>query len=259
MLSRPWPLLAIALVSCRAASAPIPEARADLVPSPSPHAAVVELFTSEGCSSCPPADAVLERVTRQALAAGHPIIPLSFHVDYWDGLGWPDRFSSPDCTARQRDYARAFGESDLYTPQMVVGGTLGFIGSDEERAETSIKHVRAAEVDFTLRVARTAPDTLAVHYDVQGPLPDRALLFVAVVQRSATVHVAAGENAGRTLRHTSIVRAFTSAPLGAASGDRTVRAPWAPAHDEADVVAFVQRTVGSDAMTILGAATSAIP
>ncbi len=266
MLARGWARLAIVAfsVSCREGSSPWAEARADPLALHPPAAAasgltVVELFTSEGCSSCPPADALLERMARDASASGRPIVTLAFHVDYWDGLGWPDPFSSPDFTARQRDYARAFGESGVYTPQMVVGGTLGFVGSDSERAQASLARAHPAWMGLTLRVVRTDANTLAVHYDVQGPVPDRARLLLAVVQRTATVHVRAGENAGRTLRHTSIVRALAGSPLRATLGDAAVRMPWAPARDEADVVALVQRADGPDAMTILGAATLAVP
>jgi hypothetical protein len=266
MLSQGWALLAMLGmgVSCREGSSPIAEARADpllLHPQPAtiPRMAVVELFTSEGCSSCPPADALLERIARDASAAGRPLVTLAFHVDYWDGLGWPDRFSSPEFTARQRDYARVFGESGVYTPQMIVGGTVAFVGSDRERAEASLANASAGPVGLTLRVARADSTMLAVHYEVLGPLPDRALLLFAVVQRTASVHVAAGENGGRTLRHTSIVRALASSLLRTAIGDAVVRTPWAPAPDEDDVVALVQRTEGPDKMTILGAATRAVP
>jgi hypothetical protein len=97
----------------------MPEARADEVPRSERGVAVVELFTSEGCSSCPPADLLLGDLARQNVA----VYPLEFHVDYWNGLGWPDRFSSSDWTQRQRAYARSLGDRGLYTPQMIVGGT----------------------------------------------------------------------------------------------------------------------------------------
>ncbi len=166
-------LLGGGLVSCRGGvPSPIPEARADPSSPADPSApthpgvAVVELFTSEGCSSCPPADAVLARIDREARASGRAVVPLAFHVDYWDGLGWPDRFSSADSTSRQRDYASAFGESGLYTPQMVIGGLDRFVGSDGAQADARIAAAlrRPAEVGVALRVDRTGAGAVYVHY-----------------------------------------------------------------------------------------------
>ncbi len=132
-----------ALSGCRSSgSAVIPEARADESSSTTNPGgfAVVELFTSEGCSSCPPADVLLSDLERQVRS----IFVLEFHVDYWDGLGWPDRFSSPDWTGRQRAYSRSFGTSELYTPEMIVGGTDPFNGTDRGRAAGSPRIARAS-------------------------------------------------------------------------------------------------------------------
>jgi hypothetical protein len=270
-------LLASAIaLSCQAStSSPIPEARAGDPPGARGSeigVAVVELFTSEGCSSCPPAEAVLERVADGARAAGRRVIPLAFHVDYWDELGWRDRFASPAFTARQRDYARAFGAESLYTPQMIVGGVDRFVGSDGSRAGASIAQAlaRHAAVRLVLAVARRAPDAVAVHYELPDGVPDRARLWIAVAQRSATVHVDAGENAGRTLHHTDTVRALAEASLrdvrdlrdaanGAGSGDLVIRLPWTPEAGEAQVTAVLQRAAEPGGMAILGAETAAVP
>src|SRR5579872_1033847 len=127
--------IALAVSACRASGAAgIAEARADELPTSPGGIAVVELFTSEGCSSCPPADLALADLERQSRA----VYALEFHVDYWDRLGWPDRFSSPDWTRRQREYAEAFGARGLYTPQMIVGGTDAFTGSDRARAQADV-------------------------------------------------------------------------------------------------------------------------
>ncbi len=253
--------MALAVISaCAESSSRIPEAHGDPPASGAPGIAVVELFTSEGCSSCPPADAVLERIASEPRAGGGRVVPLAFHVDYWDGLGWPDPFSSPVFTERQRRYARTFGESGVYTPQMVVGGVDGFVGSDQGHADESLKRAiaRPSAVTVAIRVDRSAPDALTVHYDLRGHVPDRALLLVAVVQRSASVKVGAGENAGRTLRHTSIVHALTESRLRESSGEQVIGTPWAAKRDESDVVALVQSD-DPDAMTILGATMAAIP
>ena len=97
-------------------------------PSGTTHAVLAELFTSEGCSSCPPADEVLAALDRDL--SPHGLITLSFHVDYWNDLGWPDPYSSPTFTTRQRAYADAFGERGVYTPQLVINGRSGFVGSN---------------------------------------------------------------------------------------------------------------------------------
>ena len=257
-------LLPLAALSCHGSASPIPDALANEPPRASgPRVAVVELFTSEGCSSCPPAEAVFERVVSQARAAGDRVVPLAFHVDYWDDLGWPDRFASPDFTARQRDYTRAFGDSGMYTPEMIVGGGDHFVGSDASRAAAAIASAlaRPSAVHPTVHVTRKAPDSIAVHVDVDGDASgaDGAELWIGVVQRSATVHVERGENAGRTLRHTDVVRAFVESALRGGTGDAVVHLPWVPAAHEADVVALVQRREGRSARAVLGADAAEVP
>jgi hypothetical protein len=252
----PWLLLAIpALAGCRSpGSSPVPEARAD----EPPHAAardgiaVVELFTSEGCSSCPPADALLGR-----LASRPGVIALSFHVDYWDDLGWPDRFASSGNTARQHAYALSLGARGLYTPQLVVGGVDAFVGSDADHADASIGKALASapRVRLTLRV-HTAPAEARVDYQAEGA-PPGALIDVAVVERSVTSEVHAGENAGRTLRHANVVRSFASSPLVSPSG--TVTLPLTPALDRAgaSVIGYVQLPPGAgEGMPVLGATSA---
>jgi hypothetical protein len=249
----------LALAACRSpGSTAIPEARADEAPRPAATAAtggvaVVELFTSEGCSSCPPADALLERL------AGRPgVFALSFHVDYWDDLGWPDRFASAENTARQHAYARSLGARGLYTPQLVVGGADAFVGSDADHAEGSVTRALAspAPVRLALRV-HTTPGEAVVDYEAQGA-PAGAVLDVAVVERTATSEVRAGENAGRTLRHANVVRSFASSPVSP-SGTVTLRLPPALRRAGADVIAYVQRpSSDGGGMPILGAASARV-
>jgi hypothetical protein len=262
----------LALASCQPAAAspgagPSPSAtkaaeQAPAGPAPNvPGVAVVELFTSEGCSSCPPAEGVFEHVVSDARLAARHVVPLAFHVDYWDDLGWRDRFSSARFTDRQKAYARAFGDSGLYTPEIVVNGDAHFVGSDAAAAERGVRGAlaRAAAVRVSARVRRLAPDRVAVHADLGGPAAslEGAHLVVAIVQHVAIVGVTAGENAGRTLRHTDVVRALADEPLGTRTGvEVVVPLPWTPLAGDAAAVALVQDVRG---MTILGADAAELP
>jgi hypothetical protein len=214
--------------------------------------AVVELFTSEGCSSCPPADDVLARL------AGRPgVFALSFHVDYWDDLGWPDRFASAANTARQTAYARSMSARGLYTPELVVGGTDAFVGSDGDRADASVARALAtpASVRVTLH-PRSGTGDPVVDYETAGA-PAGAVLDVALVERSATSQVRAGENSGKTLHHANVVRAFTTTSLAAPSGSVTLHLPPGLRREDAAVIGYVQQPSGAGAgMPVLGAGSA---
>jgi hypothetical protein len=252
-------LTCASLFACRSASAPVPEARADEPPDGGAGGiAVVELFTSEGCSSCPPADEVLGDLSRRN---DRSIYPLGFHVDYWDSLGWPDRAASPENTARQRAYAGAFGAGGLYTPQMIVNGTEQFTGSERARADAAVGRAlaRPASVRLSIYPRRTGSEAVTVDYEAQGA-PAGSVLNIAVVEREVSTPVLAGENAGKTLRHSNVVRAFVAAPLSVAAGSVSAQLPARWPRDGAEVIAFVQRSsaVGG-AMPVLGAARSSLP
>lgn len=179
--------------------------------SPSPEVApvVIELFTSQGCSSCPPADRLLKRL------AGDPrVIPLSFHVDYWNYIGWTDPFSSKRWSERQQAYARAFRSNRIYTPQLVVSGRTGLNGSDEAGARKRIAEALAAEPAGKVTVAlEPSQDRLKVKVGaklsraVEGPLD----LWVAVYETGLTTKVGAGENASATLHNDYVVRRLEKA------------------------------------------------
>lgn len=207
------PLLALApftlLVLPVALVAPSAEAGSDPTPSP----VVVELFTSEGCSSCPPADDILAELARGGAADGRPIIALSWHVDYWDRLGWPDPFASPRHTARQQRYAAALGQRGLYTPQAVVDGRVDVVGSRRARLRSAIAAAggpRAVAVSATVKRD-------GARYEItprlKGPT-DGARVLVALTESGLSVAVPRGENAGRTLRHDHVVRAFAMTTPG---------------------------------------------
>src|SRR5271168_4667898 len=134
-----------------AASTPQPAGSATAVP------VIVELFTSEGCSSCPPADALLARLENEQAVSGVDIVALEEHVDYWNDLGWVDPYSSRDWTARQQRYAQAFAQGGSYTPQMVVDGRFEFVGSRSGEAFKTIAD-SAAQSKAEVKISRTAPE-----------------------------------------------------------------------------------------------------
>lgn len=175
-------------------------------------AVLVELFTSEGCSSCPPADRLLIEFDQHQPIEGVEIITLGEHVDYWDGLGWRDSFSSAQSTRRQQSYSLRFGANRVYTPQMVVDGEEEFVGSDKGQALLAIRRA-AMRAKARLRIE---PDTAAadprraawtIHVDKLPPkAPKKVDVYVAILEGALSSLVARGENRGHTLKHTSVVR-----------------------------------------------------
>ena len=171
---------------------------------------IVELFTSEGCSSCPPADKVLAELERSQPVAGAEIIPLSEHVDYWNYIGWSDPFSSELFSARQQAYAPVFRNDSAYTPQMIVDGQAEFVGSNLAKAQTAIaRAAKLPKAEVKLEVAREA-QTIKLKTSVEK-LPavsenDVAEVLLAITESNLTSQVVRGENAGRRLPHTAVVR-----------------------------------------------------
>jgi hypothetical protein len=223
---------------------------------------IVELFTSEGCSSCPPADALLARLEKMQPVPGARIIALEEHVDYWNQLGWKDPFSSSQFHVRQNDYSVAAHVENIYTPQMVVSGQVGFDGGDADRASQEIG--RAAQTQFTsieLKTMPNAKDAEMVDLSVQISNPKSAKLraanlYLAVTENELTTHVGAGENAGRTLRHAAVVRSFGIIgkidPKGANQGQvvSTLKLPKEWRRENLHAVVFVQE---KDTYRITGA------
>jgi hypothetical protein len=198
---------------------------------------VVELFTSQSCSSCPPADALLVEL------AGRPgVLALSLHVDYWNRLGWRDPYASAAFTRQQRTYADLLASHDIYTPQLVVSGRIGVVGSDRSAVEAALASVASdAQVDVRLHRAGTAlaADVAGGH----GP----ATLWLAGYDPHHTTPIGGGENAGRTLIESNVVRSLT--PVATWSGAALHVDLPQPAGERAAV--FLQAADGR----ILGAAT----
>jgi hypothetical protein len=181
--------------------------------------AVVELFTSEGCSSCPPADRVLGELDRRR-AKGEPILCLGFHVDYWDKLGWKDEFSQPEATARQSAYCRRFKLKEVYTPQMVVNGSAEFLGSNARAADDAVKAALKTPSKHTLTLlpaAGEAGSQVDVRFRADGETAEYFVL-AALVQKQDTNQVLQGENSGKRLAHVRIVRTFGVAAIDDAHG-----------------------------------------
>jgi hypothetical protein len=213
----------------------------DAAPVTSGAVALVELFTSEGCSSCPPADALLSEVSRAAEADGRPVLCLAFHVRDWDHLGWRDPFGDARFDDRQRRYARALRADGVYTPQLIVDGTDAFVGSSRADLRRALARAlaRPAAVALTARVTATEGRREVTWAASPAPAEPWSVL-AALVEDGLESRVARGENGGRVLRHDAVVRALARAP-GAAAGTLVLEAPTGVDSDHARVVVWAQR------------------
>jgi hypothetical protein len=227
---------------------------------------VVELFTSQGCSSCPPADRLLSRLQGDSRAAGGAVNPLAFHVDYWNRLGWSDPFSSAAWSQRQMSYAKAFHSNRIYTPQVVVGGRSECVGSEEREVMRRIHEALAAEPDGEVILGAPAAAnaggagsgggaSAAAGKSARVMVSARLLrgvgggsqeVWVALTESGLTTAVKAGENASATLHDDHVVRrlvkAFTLPPTAGAASSAEVALPLDSSWNGAalQVVAFIQ-------------------
>lgn len=174
--------------------------------------ALVELFTSEGCSSCPPADEAVAALDRQYK---EKVYILGYHVDYWNYLGWKDAFSNGSYSERQKRYASIFQINSVYTPEIVVNGKTEFVGSDKNKLQQVISQELKNNTSGIPAVTATSTDEKEVQVSLSSRPPDNDLVDLALVQLQARTQVKRGENSGKELLHINIVRAFkTIDPMG---------------------------------------------
>lgn len=187
---------------------------------------VVELFTSEGCSSCPPADRLLEKIDRTQPYPETHVIVLSEHVDYWNRIGWTDPFSQSLFSRRQEAYSRRLGADGPYTPQMIVDGVAAFVGSDAEKArnailEASRRTKTGVRLSITGDQSQASLDVLVEADALPAGKIQHADIYFAVADLAASSKVLSGENAGRQLSHVAVVRDFR--PIGRVSASHPFR------------------------------------
>ncbi|HEY4933060.1 MAG TPA: DUF1223 domain-containing protein [Terriglobales bacterium] len=218
---------------------------------------VVELFTSEGCSSCPPADALLTELSRQRMAGNAELILLGEHVEYWNSQSWTDRFSSSVFTQRQNDYVQQLHLATAYTPQIVIDGHLQGVGNNVAAVRRMIAEASNDPKPAAVSLRLLSPEKLQV--TIQDPTPGRQGVLLAITEDDLTTNVRGGENGGRVLKHSAVVRSLRS--LGSTSNGKfeaTVNLPAKSDWKKASlrVVVLVQNRSSG---LILGSSSIAYP
>ena len=170
---------------------------------------LLELFTSEGCSSCPPADRLLQELDEKQPVPGADLIVLSEHVDYWDRLGWRDTYSSAQFSARQQDYSEKYNFDGVYTPQLAIDGRFGLVGSDARAVNSAIrKALREPKIGIRVTQAKRNGNQVKANVELPPAAGQSGVLYVALADSRAESHVSRGENSGRVLSHVAVARTF---------------------------------------------------
>jgi hypothetical protein len=198
--------------------------------------AVVELFTSEGCSSCPPADAAVAKLINDF---PEKVYVLGFHVDYWDHLGWKDNYSSEKYSERQEHYANVFHLNSVYTPQAIVNGAREFVGSDERKMYGVVQEDLHQKFSSYLKLTTKDSDKrINIHFETNADAGNQ--LNIALIQEHAETKVMRGENQGRTLNHVNVVRDFKTVDVKGSNGDMSLQLPEGMNAKDFVVIGFVQ-------------------
>jgi hypothetical protein len=221
-----------------------------------PSASLVELYSSEGCSSCPPAEAWINSF-KSAPGLWKEVFPVVFHVDYWDNLGWPDRFSRPEFTQRQRTYALRLGQDSVYTPEFIVNGLewrRGWLGGQE------IASPRAAKTGRLSLTLHAGQGSVSAVYQPTSPVTNQPLTVnVALLGLDLFTHVTRGENAGSKLEHDFVVLGFSSTPLVFTAGQAFQAAAPLPKTSTGDVPSALVAWVSAPDGSILQVAGGPLP
>ncbi len=217
--------------------------------------ALVELYTSEGCSSCPPADKLLAKIQQEY--QGKEVYVLAYHVDYWNHLGWKDAFSSAEYSQRQRNYSAYLRLDGVYTPQAIVNGHTEFIGSDEGKMRSAITQSLSKNTaeELLLTNIKISGNKATLQYHVSGGTHNADNLELAVVQKHAQTQVKAGENSGRMLPHVNIVQKLLAISLKNDAGNAEIGLPDGFNAKDWSIIGFVQSTRSGEILAVQKAIT----
>lgn len=217
--------------------------------------AVIELFTSEGCSSCPPADRLASQIYKLNKSQNKPVFVLAFHVDYWDYIGWKDRFAKHEFSERQNLYGEKFNLGSIYTPQMIVNGETEFVGSNSSAAENAIKDALKTNSQYgiSMDLSWTGKRQLSIKYSLTS-IPVNVLINFALVEKNLSSNVTRGENSGRKLEHDNVVREFDTS-IAKEKSERTLKIDDDVNLNNSTLIAYIQ---DKDSFKIIGASSSGI-
>ena len=210
--------------------------------------AVLELFTSQGCSSCPPADELLSKYTNREKES---IFPISFHVDYWNRLGWKDIFSDPSFSERQEYYAGRFGLQSVYTPQIIINGSMEFTGSDKPSVAKAVGQALSQKATVLIQAEKlNVENQIGIGYTLTGNYQNN-LINIALVETTASTAINAGENRGAVLRNYNVVRVWQTLPADIPKNHLGIKIPPDLALSNAKLILFTQ---DKKTWTVTGAA-----
>jgi hypothetical protein len=202
---------------------------------------LLELFTSQGCSSCPSADKLVEKTLLDAQKSGKKVFALSYHVDYWDRLGWKDPYSQTQFTQRQYEYAKWMNSANVYTPQIVVNGTDEFVGSDSKKMTQTLSKLSDSGSKINFKFEKIEWKNESVNLDINlSDLPKNSQLNVALVNKNTETSIPRGENEGRKLTGVNVVRVLQNIPSTTLKNEVTVLIPKNLEKKNTQIIAFLQ-------------------